>query len=123
MANELLTGKKLIEQLGKLKFFEGYTKEAQAAAEARIGEQFDKAMSGDSRKYFERFPASATASLSVYGEWDYEPFEPLVELHSDAAFGMFRPTAIKDERDEEKEKMTLSFEAGGRSYSVTADFD
>src|SRR5262245_26465 len=82
MANKSLTGTQLIEQLRELKFFDGYTPQAQALAEARICERFETAMANSERKFFERFPATATESLTVYGEWDYEPFEPLVELYA-----------------------------------------
>jgi hypothetical protein len=121
MATKKLTANQLIEQLHKVKYFDGYNEKAQAMAEAKIGERFDAPLSSGKRKFMDRFPATATASLTVYGEWDYEPFEPLVELYADGSYGMFRPTKIKDERDDENDQMTLSFEAGGKSYSVTAE--
>lgn len=122
MKSKNLTAKQLIEQLVKAKFFDGYTAKAQSLAEAKICERFDAPLSNGKRKFMDRFPATATANLTVYGEWDYEPFEPLVELYADASYGMFRPTKIKDERDEQNEQMTLSFVAGGKTYSATAEF-
>jgi hypothetical protein len=121
MPTKKLTAKQLIDQLQKVKFFEGYTEKAQALAVARICEQFDAPLSGGKRRFMDRFPATATASLTVYGEWDYEPFEPLVQEYADASYGMFRPTKVKDKRDDENERMTLSFVAGGKSYSATAE--
>lgn len=121
MATKTLTAKQLLERLSKLKFFDGYTKKAQAIAEGQISDRFDKAMANRQRRFFERFPATATASLTVYGEWDGEPFELLVESYANASCGMFRPTAVKDTRNKTGDTMTLSFKVGGQSYSATVD--
>jgi len=121
MATTIETADQLLKQLHKIKFFDCYTDAARTLAEAHIAKSFATTRSEGRQKFLQRFPATATASLTVYGEWDGEPFEPLVESYAKGSFGMFRPENIKDVRDDENEQMTLSFVVGGKLYSATAE--
>ncbi len=111
----------LIASLHKLHFFKGYTKEAVKRAEERVRQQYDSGMSGPHRQHFERFPGFALNFITILGEWDFEPYEPLVEIVAQNSFGMFLPEEITDERDEEEGTATLSFSVEGQRYSATVD--
>jgi hypothetical protein len=108
-----------IAHLRKLRFFEGYTASAEKLAEERIRTQHAEGLSGPLREYFERFPGFALVFISIDGEWDDDPCEPLVETVAQNSFGMFDPTNITDERDDEAGTATLSFTVNGQRYSRT----
>jgi hypothetical protein len=111
-----------VARLHKLRFFEGYSKEAASLAEARIRDQHEAGINGPRREYFERFPGFALSFISLPGEWDYEPYEPMVELVAENSFGMFNPADITDERDpDEVGTATLSFTVDGVRYSATSE--
>jgi hypothetical protein len=108
--------------LHKLRFFEGYSQEAARLAEERIRKQHDDGIQGPGRKYFERFPGFALSFLAIPGEWDGEPYEPLVGIVADNSFGMFNPTEVTDERHrDDVGTATLSFTVNGVRYRATAD--
>ena len=116
----VLTAEELIASLRKARFFEGFTDEAATLAEARIRDRYQAGISGSGRKYFARFPGFALIFLSVEGEWDREPYEPLVQMYADASFGMFRPASVSDARHDDG-SVTLSFVVDGQKYEATAE--
>jgi hypothetical protein len=120
-ATPVLTTDQFLEQLEKAKFFAGFTPEAARKAKALVRKNHKQGLAGSGAKYFRRFPGFALIFLSIDGEWDLEPYEPLVKTFAKASFGMFAPKKIKDVRNEETGAATLSFEVDGISYKATTE--
>src|SRR4051812_36203274 len=60
----------LMAKLDKIRFFEGYTPEAEKKARARVLKQYKEGLAGEYQKYFERFPGFALCFLDVDMELD-----------------------------------------------------
>jgi hypothetical protein len=112
-----LTWDELLKALQKAKFFEGFPPKAARLAKAHIEKRYEERLAGSDAKYYRRFPGFALVFMEVDGEWDADPFEPLVEAFAEASFGMFKPTQITDTRHDDS--ATLSFQVGTKRYTAT----
>lgn len=94
----MLSTDEFLTKIEKLKFFDGFTPQAARKAKALIRKNHKQGLAGSGAKYYRRFPGFALIFLSIDGEWDGEPYEPLVREFAKASFGMFAPKKIKDVR-------------------------
>jgi hypothetical protein len=115
-----LTTNALLEKLRKLKFFDGYTADAERKAVKAIRKNYEQGLAGRGAKYYRQFPGFALIFLSVDLEWG-SPYAPLVRVFAKASFGMFQPKKIKESRDQRTDLITLSFEVDSVTYRATAD--
>ena len=114
----------LMAKLDAIRFFEGYTAEAEKEARARVLKQFKKGLAGESRKYFERFPGFALKFLGVDGELDgAEDLKLVLEGIAKESFGMFKRTDVSTICDPDEDVTRLEFRVEGVSYKAEAGYD
>ena len=114
----------LMAKLGAIRFFEGYTPEAEKKARARVLKQYKKGLAGESRKYFERFPGFALQFLGVDMELDgAEDLKLVLKQFAADTFGMFKPTHVKAVRDRDEDLTRLEFRVDGVPYKAEAGYE
>jgi hypothetical protein len=114
----------LMAKLDKIRFFEGYTPEAEKKARSRVLKQYKEGLAGETRKYFERFPGFALWFLSVDLELDgAEDLKLVLKQYAAETFGMFKPTHVKAVRDRDKDVTRLEFRVDGVPYKAEAGYE
>ena len=113
----------LMAKLDAIRFFEGYTAEAEQQARARVFKQFEEGLAGRSRKYYERFPGFALWFLGVDMELDgAEDLKLVLKQFAAETFGMFKPTHVKAVRDRDEDVTRLEFRVDGVPYKAEAEY-
>jgi hypothetical protein len=114
----------LMAKLDKIRFFEGYTPEAEQKARARVLKQYGDGFAGESRRYFERFPGFALRFHSVDMELDgADDLKLVLEEYAAGTFGMFRPTDVAAVCDPDEDVIRLEFRVDGVPYKAEAGHD
>ncbi|MGE3818528.1 MAG: hypothetical protein AB7I30_03775 [Isosphaeraceae bacterium] len=114
----------LMAKLDAIRFFEGYTPEAEQAARARVLQRYVDGLAGESRRYFERFPGFAARFLGVDMELDgAEDLKLVLEQFAADSFGMFRPTDVVAVHDPDEDVTRLEFRVDGVRYKAEAGYD
>lgn len=114
----------LMARLDAIRFFEGYTPEAEQEARSRVLEQYEKGLAGESGRYFERFPGFALKFLGVDGELDgAEDLESVLDGVAKESFGMFKPTDVSAVCDPDESLIRLQFRVGGVQYKAEAEYE
>jgi len=114
----------LMAKLDAIRFFEGYSAEAEPKARARVLKQYKKWRAGESRKYVERFPGFALMFLGVDGELDgAEDLKSVLKGIAKESFGMFKPTDVSAVCDPDEDVTRLEFRVDGVRYVAEAGYD
>lgn len=114
----------LLDKLDEIRFFEGYTAEAERQARELVLKQYDAGLTGESRKSFERFPGFALKFLGLDGELDgAEDLESVLEGIAAGSFGMFRPKDVAGVCDPDEDVIRLEFRVDGVGYVAEAGYD
>ncbi|WP_165252193.1 hypothetical protein [Paludisphaera soli] len=114
----------LLAKLDAIRFFEGYTPEAEREARDKALKQFEEGMAGESRKFFERFPGFAMRFLRVDMELDgAEDLELVLDQFAAETFGMFHPTDVAAVCDPDEGVIRLEFRVDGVPYKAEAEHD
>jgi hypothetical protein len=109
-------------RLDAIRFFEGYTAEAERQARPLILKQYEQGLAGESRRYFERFPGFALRFLGVDLELDgAEDLEMVLDQFAADSFGMFRPTDVSAVCDLDEDVTRLEFQVDGVRYVAEAE--
>ncbi len=112
----------LMARLDAIRFFEGYTSEAERKARDRVLMQFEEGLAGESRRYFERFPGFASRFLGVDLELDgAEDLEMVLDQFAADSFGMFKPTDVSAVSDPDEDVTRLEFRVDGVRYKAEAE--
>jgi hypothetical protein len=113
----------LMARLDAIRFFEGYTAEAEQKARAQVLTQYEKGLASESRRYFERFPGFALRFLGVDLELDgAEDLEMVLGQFAADSFGMFRPTDVSAVCDPDEDVTRLEFRVDGVPYVAEAEY-
>ncbi|HEU5117194.1 MAG TPA: hypothetical protein VFT74_11060 [Isosphaeraceae bacterium] len=114
----------LMAELEAIRFFEGYTAEAEQQARDKILKHYKNGLAGESRKSFERFPGFALKFLGVDGELDgAEDLEMVLEGIARESFGMFKPTDVSAVCDPDEGVIRLEFRVDGVRYKAEAEYE
>lgn len=114
----------LLAKLDDIRFFEGYTAEAERQARDQVLKQYEVGLAGESRKSFERFPGFALKFLGIDAELDgAEDLEAVLEGIADGSFGMFEPTEVAAVCDPDECVTRLEFRVDGVQYEAEAAYD
>jgi hypothetical protein len=108
------------QQLKAAKFFEGYSESAKEQALQEIRKNFSEGMAGEQAEYFEKYPGLSLRFFDLDGELDGPAdLEFVVEQMGKGSFGMFTPTDISAEDDDET--LSLTFTVNGKTYAVATE--
>lgn len=114
----------LMAKLDAIRFFEGYTPEAEREAKARIRKRYEEGLrSADRRRYFVRFPGFALLYAYIDGELgSAEDLGLVLGEFAAATFGMLRPTDVAAASDPDRDVTRLEFRVDGVRYVAETEY-